>query len=172
LILFTGQFSFNRWVPLVEYEPLTLAKHLLTSLCRRKKGGVRVTKSLVSCAMFRQPLFELTFCHFSFDYCIVCHSSIHRHWCPILHFRTFLPTYNYYVIRLVSTSYCIIKQVFLPHHFKDQHKYIMWQILLLTIVKDKTLFYLWYQTLVATCNLIDSNLSLYYVCSLFTQLCD
>lgn len=133
MILFTGQFSFNRWVPLVEHEPLTLAKHLLTSLCRRKKGGVHVTKCLVSCAMFRQPLFELTFCHFSFDYCIVCHSSIHRHWYPILYFRTFLPTYNNYVIRLVSTSYCIIKQVFYHTILKINtniscDRYYCWQL--------------------------------------------
>ena len=43
-------------------------------------SGVRVTRSLVSCACFVDRC--LSFCTFSFGHCIVCSSSIYGIWLP------------------------------------------------------------------------------------------
>jgi hypothetical protein len=59
-------------MPLVEQELLTLPEHLSSPTVF---SWVRVTLSLVSCAMFCRSLFVLY--PVSFDHCVVC-SSIYR----------------------------------------------------------------------------------------------
>jgi ABC-type maltose transport system permease subunit len=61
----------TRRVPLVEQELLTLPEHLSSY---PGFSGVRVTWSLVLCVCFVDHC--LSFCPFSFGYCVVCSSRI------------------------------------------------------------------------------------------------
>ena len=65
---------FTRLVPLVKQELVTLTEHLSSHL---GFSGVRVTRSLVLYVCFVDRC--LSFCTFSFGYCVVC-SSIYRFW--------------------------------------------------------------------------------------------
>ena len=74
--LITGFVTIlTRRVPLVEQELLTLPEHLSSPPIF---SGVRVTRSLVSYVCFVDHC--LSFCAFSFCYCVVCSSSIYGFW--------------------------------------------------------------------------------------------
>jgi hypothetical protein len=51
-------------------------------------GGVRGTRSLVLCVCFVDRC--LSFCTFSFGYCVVCSSSIYGFWLPLWYLQTLL----------------------------------------------------------------------------------
>jgi hypothetical protein len=75
--LITGfVIRLTRRVPLVEQEPLTLPEHLSSP---QVFSGVHVTRSLVLYVCFVDRC--LSFCTFSFGYCVVCSSSIYG-FCP------------------------------------------------------------------------------------------
>jgi branched-subunit amino acid transport protein len=67
----------TRQVPLVEQELLTLPEHMISPLVFNE---VRVTRSLFLCVCFVDH--RLSFCTFSFGYCVVC-SSIYGFWLPL-----------------------------------------------------------------------------------------
>jgi hypothetical protein len=62
----------TRLMPLVEQELLTLPENMSS---HPVLSGVRVTRSLVLSVCFVDRC--LSFCHFSFGYCVVCSSSIY-----------------------------------------------------------------------------------------------
>ena len=88
-----------RPVSVVEQELLTLPNHLSSSPVF---GGVRVNPSLVLCVCFVDRC--LSFCLFSFGYCVVCPSSIYGFWLPLWYLQTLLILDNlgeyYYVANI------------------------------------------------------------------------
>jgi hypothetical protein len=84
--LITGFVTrLTRRVSLVEHELLTLPEHLSSPLVI---SGVRVTRSLALYVCFVDRC--LSFCTFSFRYCVVCSSSIYRFWLPLWYLQTLL----------------------------------------------------------------------------------
>jgi hypothetical protein len=76
--LITGFVTrLTRWVSLVEQELLILPEHLSSPPVF---SWVRVTRSLVLYVCFVDCC--LSFCTFSFGYCVVCSSSIYTFWLP------------------------------------------------------------------------------------------
>ena len=84
--LITGLVTrLTRRVPLVKQELLTPLKYLSLPLVF---SGVRITRSLVLWVCFVDHC--LSFCTFSFGYCVVCSSSIYRFWLPLWYLQTLL----------------------------------------------------------------------------------
>jgi hypothetical protein len=80
----------TRRVPLVEEELITLPEHLSSPPIF---SGVHATWSLVLYICFVDRC--LSFCTFSFGYCVVCSSSIYGFWLPLWYLQTlfiYLPT--------------------------------------------------------------------------------
>jgi len=75
----------NTTVSLVEQELLSLPEHLSSPPVF---SGVRVIRSLVLCVCFVDCC--LSFCTFSFGYCVVCSSSIYGFWLPLWYLQTLL----------------------------------------------------------------------------------
>jgi hypothetical protein len=75
-------------VPLVEQELLTLPEHLSSP---RIFSGVRVILSLGLCVCFVDRC--LSFCTFSFGYCVVC-SSRYGFWLPLWYLQTLLKNWS------------------------------------------------------------------------------
>ena len=89
--LITGFVTrLTRRVPLVEQELLILPEHLSSPPVF---SGVRVTRSLVLCVCFVDRYF-VSFCSFSFGYCVVCSSSIYRFWLLLWYLQTLLVNVN------------------------------------------------------------------------------
>jgi hypothetical protein len=89
--LITGFVArLTRRVPPVEEELITLPEHLSSPPIF---SGVHATWSLVLYICFVDRC--LSFCTFSFGYCVVCSSSIYGFWLPLWHLQTlfiYLPT--------------------------------------------------------------------------------
>ena len=77
--------KLTRRVPLVDQELLTLPEYTSSPPVL---SGVPVTRSLILCVCFVDRC--LSFCTFSFGYCVVCSSSMYGIWLPIGIFKLFL----------------------------------------------------------------------------------
>jgi len=75
----------TRRVPLVEQELLILPERLSSPPVFSE---VRVTRSLALCVCFVGRC--LSFCTFSFGYCVVCSISIYGFWLPLWYLQTLL----------------------------------------------------------------------------------
>jgi hypothetical protein len=84
-------------VSLEEQELLTLPEHLSSPLFF---SGVRVTWSIVLCAMFCRSLF--VFLSFFFNNCVVCPSSIYGFWLPLWYLQT--------LFNIITFSYLVFKK--------------------------------------------------------------
>ena len=76
-------------------------------------SGVRVTRSLVLCVCFVDHC--LSFCTFSFGYCVVCSSSIYGFWLPLWYLQIRLTAE-----KCLSPASCLIgflSYYSLPGHF-------------------------------------------------------
>ena len=83
----------TRRLPLVEQELITLPEHLSSSSV---VSEVRVNRSLLFVQCFVDRC--LSFCPFSFGYCVVCHST-YRFWLPLWYLQAFL--WSYWKISMV-----------------------------------------------------------------------
>jgi hypothetical protein len=91
-------------VSLVEHELLTLPEHMSSPpvLCR-----VRVTRSLVLYVGFVDRF--LSFCPFSFYYCVVCSSSIYGFWLLLWFFQTpLVGSTNTITICLILSTFTLL----------------------------------------------------------------
>jgi len=86
--LITGFVTRLIQVPLVEQELLTLPEHLRSP---RIFSGVRVILSLGLCVCFVDRC--LSFCTFSFGYCVVC-SSRYGFWLSLWYLQTLLKNWS------------------------------------------------------------------------------
>ena len=83
-------FHYNSNCPIVEQELLTLPEHLSSPPV---SSGVHVTRSLVLYVCFVDRC--LSFCAFSFGYCVVCSSLIYGSWLPLWYLQSLLVYYQY-----------------------------------------------------------------------------
>jgi hypothetical protein len=103
----------TRRVPLVEQEQLTLPEHLSSPPVFR---GVRVIRSLALYICFVDRC--LSFCTFSFGYCVVC-SSIYGSWLPLWYFQTLL--------KIIHRNSCSFKIEFFSHLYTDNMRILIWK---------------------------------------------
>ena len=86
-------------VPLVEQKVPTLPEHLSSP---QMLSRVRVTRYLALCVCFVGR--RLSFCAFSFGYCVVCSSSIYGFWWPLWYLQALLITYCCIECSLLRTN--------------------------------------------------------------------
>ena len=82
---------------LVEQELLTVPEHMSSSLVF---SGDRVTRSLVVCFVDRY----LSFCTFSFHYCVVCSSSTYGFWLSLWYLQGLLRSKHIWLFNVLQRT--------------------------------------------------------------------